>query len=78
MVGAITSFLIEYSVEIACSTLFLGGFGAYNYIKKKGKREHKLVYWNVTDRIVKSKKLQQQISDRAGGSSKNGTFFKTS
>jgi hypothetical protein len=79
MIETITSFLISYSVEIGCSGVFIAGVGAYTYFKKQSKKEHKLVFYNITDRIVKAKKTQQVISDRVGGgSSKNGAFFKAS
>lgn len=80
MVGTITAILIAHSIEIISSSVFLVGFGTYAYLKTNGKpNNHKLVYYDVTDRIIKSKKIQQRITDRAGGSNqKNGTFFKAS
>jgi len=79
MIETITTFIISYSVEIGCSGAFIAGVGAYQYFKKQGKKEHKLVFWNLTDRVIRSKKIQQQISDRVGGgNSKNGAFFKAS
>jgi hypothetical protein len=74
----ITAFLVANAIEIACGGTFLAGFGIYNYFKTKGHSKHKLVYYNVSDRVIKGKKIQQKISDRVGGNSKNGTFFKAS
>lgn len=72
----ITAFLAAYVVEITCSSLFVAGVGVYGYIKTKSHSKHKLVYYNISDRVIKGKKIQQKISDRVGGNSKNGTFFK--
>jgi hypothetical protein len=79
MEGTATTILIKYAIEIGASSVFLIGFGIYAYIKLHWKtNEDKLVYYDITDRIIKSKKIQQRINDRVGGNKKDGTFFKAS
>jgi hypothetical protein len=74
----ITTFITTRIAEITCSVIFIAGLGVYGYIKNKGNNKHKLVYYNLSDRVIKGKKIQQKISDRVGGSGKNDTFFKAS
>ena len=79
MIGTMTGFLIANAIEVGSSTIFLVGFGVFVYIKGHWKtNEEKLVFYDITDRIVKSKKIQQRITDRVGGNKNNGTFFKAS
>ena len=79
MVGTASAFLIEYAIEITTSSVFLVGFGVYAYLKFHWvSDEEKLVFYDITDRIIKSKKIQQRISDRVGGNKKDGAFFKAS
>lgn len=79
MIGTITAILLAHAVEIGASTVFIIGMGVYVYVKGVWKKnENKLVFYDITDRIVKSKKIQQRITDRAGGNKKNETFFKAS
>jgi len=79
MIGTITAILIENSIEIGASSVFLLGFGIYIYVKGHWvTNEDKLVFYDLTDRIIKSKKIQQRITDRVGGNKKDGTFFKAS
>ena len=59
MIGTITAFLIEKSIEIGLSAVFVIGVGVYGYWKAYHKiNEDKLVFYDITDRIVKSKKIQ--------------------
>jgi hypothetical protein len=75
----LSAFLMTNLAEIVCGGTFLGGFSIYTYFKLKGKmNKHKLVYYNVSDRVIKAKKISHTITDRAGGSGKNDTFFKAS
>lgn len=74
----ITAFLVKYVAEIVCSSIFVAGVGVYGYFKTKGHSKYKLVYYNVSDRVIKGKKMQQRINDRVGGNGKNDTFFKAS
>jgi len=77
MISTITAILIDHVIEISVSSVFLAGFGTYVYFKNNGKiKSHKLVYYDVTDRIVKSKKIQQRINDRCGGNKNDTGFFK--
>jgi hypothetical protein len=73
----VSALLLANLTEIICCGTFLGGFSFYSYFKLKGKtNKHRLVYYNLSDRAVKSKKLHQLVNDRAGGASKGDTFFK--
>jgi|GEM_PF-2539701 len=79
MIGTISAILLAHAIEIGASTVFLVGFGTYIYVKGVWKKNvDKLVFYDITDRIVKSKKIQQRISNRVGGNKKNETFFKAS
>ena len=78
MVGTLTAFLIKYTIEIGISSVFLVGLGVYSYLKLRWKSTEKLVFYDLTDRIIKSKKAEQRITDRVGGNKKDGTFFKAS
>jgi len=79
MIGTLTGFLIANAIEVGLSCVFVVGVGVYVFIKGRWKiDEDKLVFYDITDRIIKSKKAQQRISDRVGGNKKDGTFFKAS
>ena len=79
MIGAITAVLLAHAIEIGASTVFLAGFGVYIYVKGVWKKnEDKLVFYDLTDRIIKSKKIDQRITKRVGGNTQNETFFKAS
>lgn len=75
----VTAFLTAYAFELACGGTFVAGFSVYSYIKLKGKTNpHRLVWYNLSDREIKHKKMQQRINDRAGGGKNGDTFFKNS
>ena len=79
MISTITAVLIAHSIEIGASSVFLIGFGTYVYVKGVWKENvDKLVFYDLTDRIIKSKKIQQRITNRVGGNKQNETFFKAS
>ena len=78
MISVMTAFIIKNAIEIGISTVFLMGFGVFTYFKLRWKTTEKLVFYDITDRIIKSKKIQQTITNRVGGNQKDGTFFKAS
>jgi len=75
--GSILAFLTEYTLEIGLSSVFVVAYSAYTITKARGQtNKYKLVYYDLTDRIIKSKKAQKKINDKVGGGKNNGDFFK--
>lgn len=47
--------------------IFVGwsiGFSGYILIKIKGKNKYKVKYFDITDRVVKNKKMKNNINER--------------